>query len=46
MFLILHAAKTLPSSQTVPPVAADDRKVSILGWIITAIPRVGIVRPF
>ena len=46
MFLILHAVKTLPGSQTVPPVAADDRKVAILGWIITVIPRVGIVRPF
>jgi len=46
MFLILHAIKALPASQTVPPVAADDRKVSVLGWIITIIPRVGIVRPF
>jgi hypothetical protein len=46
MFLILHAVKTLPSSQTVPPVATDDRKAIILGWIITIIPRVGIVRPF
>jgi multisubunit Na+/H+ antiporter MnhE subunit len=46
MFLILHAVKTLPASQTVPPVAADDRTVSILGWIVTLVPRVGIVRPF
>jgi hypothetical protein len=46
MFLILHAVKTLPSSQAVPPVSADDRKISNLGWIITVIPRVGIVRPF
>jgi hypothetical protein len=46
MFLILHAVKTLPGSQTVPPVAADDRKVSIFGWIVTLVPRVGIVRPF
>jgi hypothetical protein len=46
MFLILHAVKTLPSSQTVPPIAADDRKAVILGWIITIIPRVGIMRPF
>src|SRR5882672_3409959 len=46
MFLILHAVKDLPSSRTVPPVAAEDRKVAILGWIITVIPRVGIVRPF
>jgi hypothetical protein len=46
MFLILHAVKTLPSSRTVPPVAADDRKISIFGWIVTLVPRVGIVRPF
>jgi hypothetical protein len=29
----------------VPPIAADDR-TSVLGWIVTLIPRVGIVRPF
>ncbi len=46
MFLILHAVKTLPASQAVPPLSADDRKTTILGWIVTLIPRVGIVRPF
>ena len=46
MFLILHAVKTLPASQVVPPVSTVDRKATILGWIITLIPRVGIVRPF
>jgi hypothetical protein len=46
MFLILHAVKTLPASQVVPPVPADDRNTTILGWIVTLIPRVGIVRPF
>jgi hypothetical protein len=46
MFLILHAVKALPASQTVPPVPTDDRKTTILGWIVTLIPRVGIVRPF
>ncbi len=46
MFLILHAVKTLPASQAVPPVSADDRKTTLLGWIVTLIPRVGIVRPF
>jgi hypothetical protein len=45
MFLILHAVKTLPASHAVPPIAADDR-TSVLGWIVTLIPRVGIVRPF
>jgi hypothetical protein len=46
MFLILHAVKGLPTSKPVPPVAAKDRKTSVLGWIVTLIPRVGIVRPF
>jgi hypothetical protein len=46
MFLILHAVKALPTSQAVSPVSADDKKTSVLGWIVTLIPRVGIVRPF
>jgi hypothetical protein len=46
MFLILHAVKTLPSSKAAPPISVDDRKATILGWIVTLIPRVGIVRPF
>jgi hypothetical protein len=46
MFLILHAVKTLPASQSVPLVSTDDRKTTIFGWIVTLIPRVGIVRPF
>jgi hypothetical protein len=46
MFLILHAVKTLPASQGVPSISGDDRKTGILGWIVTLIPRVGIVRPF
>jgi hypothetical protein len=46
MFLILHAVKTLPASRAVPVIAADDRRTPILGWIVTLIPRVGIVRPF
>jgi hypothetical protein len=46
MFLILHAVKTLPASQVAPPISADDRKTTVLGWIVTLIPRVGIVRPF
>jgi hypothetical protein len=46
MFLILHAVKTLPASQPLSPIAADDRKTIIFGWIVTLIPRVGIVRPF
>jgi hypothetical protein len=46
MFLILHAVKTLPSSKPAPPISVNDRKTTILGWIVTLIPRVGIVRPF
>src|SRR5882672_7261893 len=46
MFLILHAVKTLPGSQAVSPVTAENRNTTLLGWIVTLIPRVGIVRPF
>ena len=46
LFLILHAVKTLPASREVPPIPAGDRTTSVLGWIVTVIPRVGIVRPF
>jgi hypothetical protein len=46
LFLILHAVKALPSSKATPPISADDRKTAVLGWIVTLIPRVGIVRPF
>ena len=45
MFLILHAVKMLPGSPVVPP-APDDRRNLVFGWIVTLIPRVGIVRPF
>jgi hypothetical protein len=46
LFLILHAVKTLPASQIVPPIPADDRKAMVFGWLVTLVPRVGIVRPF
>ena len=46
LFLILHAAKTLPTSKDVTPISADDRKTLAFGWIVTLIPRIGIVRPF
>jgi hypothetical protein len=45
MFLILHAVKTLPAT-LVAPVPAEERNNKICGWILTLIPRVGIVRPF
>jgi hypothetical protein len=44
-FLILHAVKTLPGSQVELPALHDRRNVAF-GWIVTLIPRVGIVRPF
>ncbi len=46
MFLILHAVKALPAAKTAPPIPTDDRNTTILGGIVTLIPRVGIVRPF
>jgi hypothetical protein len=45
MFLILHAVKTLPSARITTTVP-NDQRTSVLGWIVTLIPRVGIVRPF
>jgi hypothetical protein len=46
LFLILHAVKMLPTSKDARPISADDRKTTVLGWIVTLIPRVGIARPF
>jgi hypothetical protein len=46
LFLILHAVKTLPASRAVPLIPTDDRNDDVFGWIVTLIPRVGIVRPF
>jgi len=46
LFLILHAIKALPASRVVPPISGDDRKTGMLGWIVTLIPRVGVIRPF
>ena len=46
MFLILHAVKMLPNSQVIAPISAKDQKTTIFSWIVTLVPRVGIVRPF
>ncbi len=46
LFLILHAVKALPASQTAPPIPARDQKTMRFGWVVTLVPRVGIVRPF
>jgi hypothetical protein len=46
ILLILHAVKMLPAKQGTPPIPPEDRNTNVFGWIITLIPRVGIVRPF
>jgi hypothetical protein len=46
LFLILHAVKGLPAARTVPLISAEDRQSRVFGWLVTLIPRVGIVRPF
>ena len=46
MFLVLHAVKALPASKPVPPVSFKDRANVGLGWVVTLVPRVGIIRPF
>jgi hypothetical protein len=46
LFLLLHAVKTLPAAKPVAPIASGDRNTTILGWIVTLVPRVGIIRPF
>ncbi|MEX1083636.1 MAG: hypothetical protein WEC82_04885 [Xanthobacteraceae bacterium] len=45
MVLIMHAVKMLPARDVAPPLA-DDKWNRVLGWIVTAIPRVGITKPF
>ncbi len=46
MFLLLHAVKMLPAAHETPLIPSEDKKANIAGWIITLIPRVGIIRPF
>ena len=46
LFLIMHAVKHLPSAKVLPPIPAGDQRTRVFGWLITLIPRVGIVRPF
>lgn len=46
LMLILHAVKALPGAKDAPPMAADDRQTPVFGWLVTVIPRVGIMRPF
>jgi hypothetical protein len=46
LFLILLAVRDLPAVHPVPAIPAKDRKTRIVGWIVTLLPRVGVVRPF
>jgi hypothetical protein len=46
MFLILHAVKALPASREAPLITPGEPKTILFGWIVTLIPKVGIVRPF
>jgi hypothetical protein len=46
MILLLHAVNTLPADKVVALIPHEDRKTARLGWIVTALPRVGIIRPF
>ena len=46
LVLILFAMKDLPTRHAVPPIPAEDRKVRMFGWVVTLIPRVGVIRPF
>ena len=46
LFLIMHAVKSLPASKAVAPIVPNDRKAGIFGWVVTLIPRVGVIRPF
>lgn len=44
MVLLLFAMRSLPSSE--PAAIADDRSDQRLGWVVTAIPRIGSTIPF
>jgi hypothetical protein len=47
MFLAMHAIRLLPSNQAeAAPIQANKPENLVLGWILTAIPRVGVTIPF
>jgi hypothetical protein len=48
MFLAMHAIRLLPSTSAdnTPPLAPDGKTNLVLGWIVAAIPRVGVTIPF
>ncbi len=48
MFLAMFATRLLPSTRESPadPIAPDAKQNLTLGWVLTAIPRVGVTKPF
>jgi hypothetical protein len=48
MFLALHAIRLLPAAKSgaAPPIGGDKTENLVLGWIVTAIPRIGVTIPF
>lgn len=48
MVLAMHAVRLLPSTAGAgdPPIRPDQKTNLVLGWIVTAIPRVGVTIPF
>ena len=48
MFLAMHAIRLLPSTgaATAPPLPPENKTNLVLGWIVAAIPRVGVTIPF
>jgi hypothetical protein len=46
MMLVMLATHMLPSVAPTPPIAADGTGNLVLGWTVTAIPRVGVTVPF
>lgn len=48
MFLAMHAIRLLPSTgaDAAPPIAPENKTNLVLGWIVAAIPRVGVTIPF
>jgi hypothetical protein len=48
MFLVMCAVRLLPTTASAsdPPITPDKAENLVLGWIVTAIPRVGVTIPF
>jgi hypothetical protein len=46
MVLAMHAIRLLPATENAPPLAPDNKSNLVFGWIVTAIPRVGVTIPF